>query len=173
MDLSYYEPFDKSHFTESEKKQKRKKFKRIPKDIEKSEQYKAKTPHPNYSKFGTPSYVDMKGRLYKIADRKFIEKIFENDSLIYPVPKDLPLQGKEFWGTQILFVKIPKKAKGVNFPEPGVDSLQLIHIDTQVIAKCLVEKAYYYPRAKTGHLVVKHFTSLGQSPDPSLYKGLL
>jgi hypothetical protein len=171
-DNSYYEPFDKVHFSSKEKKERRHRFKRPPKNEKKGQEYQAKTPHPNYWEFGKPQYVDLQGRQYRIADKSFIEKSIDSGMLIYPAPDELPLQKKEFWGTQALFVKIPKNQKNVTFPEAGVDSLQLIHVDSQVIVKCSVESAFYYPRSKTGHLIVKHFTSIGQAPDPSLYKDL-
>ena len=171
--MDYYEPFDKHIFTNKEKKERRQRFKRPPKDIKASKKYEAKTPHPNYWEFGRPQFVDMQGRYHRIADRKVVDKFVDSGTLIYPAPDELSLQKKEFWGTQVLFTKIPRKSKGVKFPEPGVDSLTLIHVDTQVIVQCFVDKAFYVPRAKTGHLIVKDFISSGQAPDPSLYKNLL
>lgn len=172
MDNYYYEPFDKHHFTSEEKKERRHRFKRVPKDIEASQKYKAKTPHPNYWEFGKPQFIDLEGRQYRIANQKFIDKFIDSGTLIYPAPDELPLQKKEHWGTQVLFAKIPRKSKGVQFPEPRVDSLELIHVDTQVVVTCRVESAFVYPRAKTGHLIVNGFVSHGQAEDPSVYKNL-
>lgn len=169
----YYEPFDKYTFTREEEKERRHRFKRPAKDIKASQKYKAKTPHPNYWEFGRPQFVDLQGRYYRIAGKKFIEKYIDSSLEIYPAPDNLSLQHSEYLGTQVLFMKIDKKLKDVKAPEPDVDSLEMIHVDSQVIVTCSVYAAYVYPRAKTGHLIVKNFTSFGQASDPSLYKDLI
>ena len=166
---------DTKYLTKKEKAYRRKLYKRPPKNKKASIIYHSQTPQPNYSEFKKPEFIEIpNGRQYKIARGKDAQIFIDNGTISNPAPKTFSLDTKFNYGNQVLWIRIPiNTKKKVLFPNPGRDTLTLYHINTQVICNCSVEKEFNKPRAATGYVIVKGFTSNGQVADPSEYEYLI
>jgi len=150
-----------------------KRFKRPPKNLKASSIYHAKTPQPNYSQFGKARFVDTFGREYKIGKGKIVDNLIESGEMIFSKFDDPPLDKTVGWGTQVCWIRIPITLRGtVQMPEPENEEITLYHPHTQVLIKATTGGMFNYPRAKTGYVILKNFTSFGQVPDPSKFSYL-
>lgn len=155
----------------------KKPYEQKPVDIEKSKEYEAKTPEPNYSEFGKMGveYIDLKGREYILAKEGTLVNTYKSKGLIQTRTFFEPNRNRrEIIGTQIFWVRIPIDLRGtVEFPQPDGEHLNLYFIRDQVICIGKTNGVFVSgPKKKTGFMILNNFTTFGQVADPSKYAHL-
>jgi len=135
-----------------------------------------KYPNPNYTTFGRPEYLDSMGREYSLT-KGDLRKKYIDDRIITDETYEKPSQFiDEEIGSLVLNIRIPIRTRNtVQNPSAflGGDSIDLIHIETQIICTCSVDSIFMSGRRKTGYLIVKNFRTFGKTPMPHLYKDYL
>lgn len=153
-------------------------YKKRPKDEERSAQYNAKTPEPNYSEFGKigVQYVDMKGREYILArGSETVRQYVESGDITVPDFNEPDRQFTENVGTQLLWIRIPIHLRGtVEFPDSNREALTLYFVRDQVLCTGQTDGVFVSgPKKKTGFVVLRNFSTHGQVSDPSKYGHLV
>lgn len=152
-----------------------------PKDPEKSAIYAAKTPEPNYSEFGKKGsiqYVDRDGREYRLAEpSSSLVRSHKRASLSGPwKPFVEPgrLERNANYGTQVFWIRIPIYLRGnVDRPNPMGSTLSLYFIREQILCSGTTDGVFFSgPKKKTGYVMLKNFTVIGPTPDPSYFERL-
>jgi hypothetical protein len=169
MEIELFEDYeDKNYLIEDypKKENVRERYKKKNKNIDKSFEYHAKHPEPNYSKFKT-EFIDIKGREYRRADQTFVDRYIKEGSMISRLPYDIPLKGDDNWGKQIFWIKIPIRLRGnIGYPDKE-EYLELFDIHNQIIGDGFTDGIFYGEKKKTGYVIINDFITRGQLRDPS------
>ena len=144
-----------------------------PSDPRRAAAYHALRPEPNYSEF-SPEFVDQHGREYSVAKAgTFLEQqqdVVANATFTAP-----SLSGDDVSPRRLLlFLRMPINHRWqTELPDPDGEKLELYHVSTQVLCRAVTEGVFVQPRARTGHVYVRGFESLGQVSNPASYESWL
>jgi len=139
-------------------------------DPEASANTHAKTPGPNFGEFarlGGAEYVDASGNEYRFAREGpywatlVDSREIDNDGFDIP-----PIHRAHALGTILFWTRLHE---GELSPEIGA-SIQLYHINTQVLVTGKVETSFFYDKYRTGTMTLSSTTSHGAIADPAPYE---
>lgn len=116
----------------------------------------------DYNQFKHAEFIDEHGREYKIAKNSLYRNTLINAQTINNKFENINTQVKTDYGTDVLFVRIPKRIKS-NLSLPNLnETLHLIHIPTQIQIEAIVDEIYTRKGLKSsGLLKCNHLISQG------------
>lgn len=139
------------------------------------EEYKAKYPHPNYSNFGKPEYIDSEGRHYKLAKGSVKEKLVNEGEIVNTEFKSPDIYKPRSYGKQVFWIKIPISLRGsANFPNPeSNEQIVMYHVDTGTKCTAYTNSCFHGKRRKTGYIILDDVKSHGKTKDYKEFERVL
>lgn len=168
------DPFSREVLTHRQQRKIDRRFAPPPKDMARSQEYRAKNPQPNYSKFSEPDFIDQYGREYKVAKGDFVEQQRERGVDIADGFATPSTTADQAWDAQLLWFRMPIPLRHtVGLPDAREGAIKLYNVRNQVVAAGVIDEAFVYPRRRTGYVVLRNVSSSGQVADPSVWTPLL
>jgi hypothetical protein len=126
---------------------------------------RAKNPQPNYQNF-TPQFIDWEGREYAVNKGSVRAELVEQGMDTAPEYETSDLKDWQYIAKKAFNVRLPIDTRHeVEQLDVGMGNtnLELFEVDTQVLCQGIIQDVYFYPKRRTGFVILRDFVTMGKA----------